>query len=655
MAVKRLFFLVLCLDLLINSHVIGQQISEKTVTENNILFSEEFENNNNEWIINNNWIKGKLQDGNYTVTSRNYRNQTGLTFKPVPYDLNKDVEIETSFRIKKGIAAFIFGVSEDFDHYRVELTDKKNSLDILRDNTKTKKVEKLFSGSLKSTVSYDNPVNILIRKTGKNYTFFINEEQAFQTSQIDPQGNQLGFGVGLNSEITADFIKVKYIDNNTGSAVAIRSTQSESKNLDIKWISPSGERTKLDSYQGRIRAGIRSESGIKSILVYINGISKGEPEIRTEPGEPGLFTVEKMLSFGPGENSVYIIVSNNEGQARSDIRYFTNPEATVPVVTWQNPETSPVVANSASIDVEACIKSSTDLKSVRIMVNGISLTEDNVFQPSGIDECNYLWKNPVILKEGDNSVFIIAANAAGSKTSEELIIKYQPALEEKRIALVIGNSNYGSKSSLKNPLNDANLMASTLQIMGFDVIKRIDADKKTMESAIREFTEKLPQYNVALFYYAGHGNQVDGTNYIIPTDAMLTTPEACQFEAIKVDFIVSQFERYPKNTNIVILDACRDNPYAAWERGSLNGFKAMSFSNGTIISFATSEGATAADGKGANGLFTEELVRQMYSPQTIENVFKKTRIEVSKKSNGRQVPQEWTKLVGDFYFVKENK
>jgi uncharacterized caspase-like protein len=81
----------------------------------------------------------------------------------------------------------------------------------------------------------------------------------------------------------------------------------------------------------------------------------------------------------------------------------------------------------------------------------------------------------------------------------------------------------------------------------------------------------------------------------------------------------------------------------------------MSFSNGTIISFATSEGATAADGKGENGLFTEELVRQMYSPQTIENVFKKTRIEVSKKSNGRQVPQEWTKLVGDFYFVKENR
>ena len=173
-----------------------------------------------------------------------------------------------------------------------------------------------------------------------------------------------------------------------------------------------------------------------------------------------------------------------------------------------------------------------------------------------------------------------------------------------------------------------------------------------MMAAIREFNEKLPDYNIALFYYAGHGNQVDGKNYLIPTDALLEKPGDCKFEAIAVDFVVEEFERYPDNTNIVILDACRNNPYASWARGGEAGFKAMSFSSGTIIAFATSEGATAADGKGANGLFTEELVKQMVVPQALESVFKKTRVEVRKVSNGQQVPQEWSKLNGEFYFRK---
>jgi len=171
-------------------------------------------------------------------------------------------------------------------------------------------------------------------------------------------------------------------------------------------------------------------------------------------------------------------------------------------------------------------------------------------------------------------------------------------------------------------------------------------------TAIREFNEKLPDYNVALFYYAGHGNQVDGKNYLVPTDALLEKPGDCRFEAIAVDFIVEEFERYQDNTNIVILDACRNNPYTAWARGGDAGFRAMSFSSGTIIAFATSEGATAADGRGANGLFTEELVKQMSVPQSILSVFMNTRAQVRKLSNGAQVPTEWNKLNGDFSFKK---
>jgi uncharacterized caspase-like protein len=173
-----------------------------------------------------------------------------------------------------------------------------------------------------------------------------------------------------------------------------------------------------------------------------------------------------------------------------------------------------------------------------------------------------------------------------------------------------------------------------------------------MELAIREFSKKLPNSTVALFYYAGHGVQVDGLNYLIPTDANLNDKGDCKFEAVSVNFVVEEFEQYPDNVNIVILDACRNNPFRSWARGGERGFKAINPTSGTIIAFATSEGSTASDGTGNNGLFTQELVKQMTVPQAIESVFKKTRVQVQKLSNGAQSPQEWSQLTGDFYFNK---
>jgi uncharacterized caspase-like protein len=171
-----------------------------------------------------------------------------------------------------------------------------------------------------------------------------------------------------------------------------------------------------------------------------------------------------------------------------------------------------------------------------------------------------------------------------------------------------------------------------------------------MEAAVREFSKKLKESNVALFYYAGHGVQVDGINYLIPIDAELQEKDDCKYEAVAVNFIVQEFEKYPDNVNIVILDACRNDPFRSWGRGSEEGFKAINPSSGTIISFATAEGSTASDGKGNNGLFTEELVKQMTKPQPIESVFKQTRIVVRKLSKNKQSPQEWSQLTGDFYF-----
>jgi hypothetical protein len=223
--------------------------------------------------------------------------------------------------------------------------------------------------------------------------------------------------------------------------------------------------------------------------------------------------------------------------------------------------------------------------------------------------------------------------------------------KERRLALVIGNADYQYSGKLKNTVNDANLMATTLDELGFDVIKKTNASKSEMEQTILEFSRELGKYNVALFFYAGHGIQLDGTNYLIPVDARLDDKLAAQFEAVDVGKLVSQFERHPNNINIVILDACRNNPFKSWSRGGETGFKAMPAPSGTIIAFATGEGATASDGSSENGLYTSHLVKQMKIPQRIEDVFIQTRVDVRTSSKNQQSPQEWSQLTGKFFFA----
>jgi len=222
--------------------------------------------------------------------------------------------------------------------------------------------------------------------------------------------------------------------------------------------------------------------------------------------------------------------------------------------------------------------------------------------------------------------------------------------QEKRLALVIGNAAYQNGGALRNPVNDANLMATTLQELGFEVIKKTNADLRTMQLATADFTNRIVNYDVALFYYAGHGIQVEGVNYLIPVDAKLEEKVMCKFEAFDVKFINEAFAQNQSNVNIMILDACRDNPFRSWMRSSASrGF--VSLSNqpaGTIIAFATREGETAADGTGNNGLYTEKLVQELKVAQNITEVFQNTRTKVLSASGSTQCPQEWNMLTGNF-------
>jgi hypothetical protein len=365
------------------------------------------------------------------------------------------------------------------------------------------------------------------------------------------------------------------------------------------------------------------------------------------------YVLEKLVSLNPGENNLYMVATNSGGTTKSDLRYLTNPPTNPPVISWAIPLETKTIVSSEVVMIEVCIKSATDLKSAMIYVNGIPQVTEMMFASPQQGDCNYRLVKPVILREGKNSLIVNATNFAGSNNSESREILYQTTLiAEKRLALVFGNSDYGNSGTLKNPVNDANLIEGTLKTLGFEVIKKLNAKKIEMEQAIREFSEKLPEYNVALFYYAGHGMNVEGSNYLLPTDAVLNKKSDCQWEAIEVNKIIAQFEQVPENINIIILDACRNNPFKSWVRGGEQGFKMLNPVSGTFISYATAEGATAADGSGLNGPFTEELVRQMVVPQSIFEVFMNTGNQVRKRTNNTQQPTYQVNLSGNFWFKK---
>jgi len=663
-ALKSLLLLISLMLFQINSLLAQQSYLAYNAGAKSGLFSDSFDNNSNQWITDNLWVRGMVEAGYYTITCKNYEGSTGLSYKAVPLAGGTDYEIEAAIKVNSGTGALVFGMTDKYDHYRIEISDN-NTLEVIKDTpSKGKKLEKLFKGPGIFQIKPDFYNKLTVRCVDAVYYIFANEVLVGQFNDIKSEGNGIGFNVGTNSEISVDFLVVSYLNRQTSPALATREATAPNRPAEnvtfttssagpqISWVSPSRSNTILESFSAKVRASVKSSSGLKSVLFYLNGVSKGEGEILPSAEDNQTFVVEKSLNFGPGENNVYVVATNSEGTVKSELRYFTNPSAVVPVVTWSNPENSSTLVNKESFTIGACIKSPTELKSVKLLVNGSIQSEDNVFQVSNMGDCNYNWQSSIVLKEGDNNIYVIATNIAGSTTSEKRLIKLQPALAERRLALIFGNAQYENSAPLKNPVNDANLMEGTLKELGFDVIKELNAGKEEMMNAIREFNEKLPAANVALFYYAGHGNQVDGKNYLIPVDAKMEKAGDCKFEAIPVDFIVEEFERYPENTNIVILDACRNNPFAAWARGGEAGFRAMNFTSGTIISFATSEGATAADGKGANGLFTEELVKQMVIPQSILNVFMNTRVQVRKLSNNQQVPTEWNKLNGDFFFKK---
>ncbi len=231
-----------------------------------------------------------------------------------------------------------------------------------------------------------------------------------------------------------------------------------------------------------------------------------------------------------------------------------------------------------------------------------------------------------------------------------LAVLAAPALAAKKVALVIGNGAY-PEAPLKNPPNDARAIAATLKRQGFEVLLKENASKAQMNDIVADFGEKLAEGDTALFFFAGHGMQVQGRNYLIPTDARITSEQRVRLETLDVEAVLDQMAAARARVSMVILDACRNNPFERRFRSIGGGLAQINAPEGTMIAYATSPGKVAADGDGSNGLYTQELLKALGQPGLkVEDVFKHVRIGVARASNGLQVPWEASSLTGDFYF-----
>jgi formylglycine-generating enzyme required for sulfatase activity len=219
-----------------------------------------------------------------------------------------------------------------------------------------------------------------------------------------------------------------------------------------------------------------------------------------------------------------------------------------------------------------------------------------------------------------------------------------------KVALIIGNSKYKA-DPLPNPVNDAADMAGVLQTLGFEVILEKDADKNAMVGALRTFHKKLGAAEIGLFYYAGHGMQINGDNYLIPVRHAIAEEFEVESEAISANRILSAMESAGNPLNIVILDACRNNPFQSF-RGAQKGLAEMKAPRGTIISYATSPGSLAEDGRGRNGTYTEALLKNFQVPGLdVQKMFNQTGLDVMEKTDGRQMPWVSTTPFPDFFLA----
>lgn len=404
------------------------------------------------------------------------------------------------------------------------------------------------------------------------------------------------------------------------------------------------------------KIGVQSDSKIRDVNVYVNGVSTYNFTPIQDNGYN--MTLDLTVDLNDGDNTLKIMVRNAVDTATLE-KNVTLQNQNIATIDWLN---FPPTTSERKFALKAGIKSTSKIESWTVTTNGIV---ERGINPVGNDGYSLTIDKMLTLAEGDNTIKIEVKNADGIAMAEKKVTytpnKNTPGIQQKRIALVIGNSQYqGKVGVLVNPQHDAEDIRNKLQSLGFDVMSLYDGTKNEMNDSINDFVNKARFYDVALFYYAGHGMQLQttdgGTNYLIPVDAQLVYD--CDSEnCINANHIVSQLEHSGCNVRLVVLDACRDRPnLLPCQRGSSpDGFSVIKSAVGTYIMYSTREGQKASDGKGRrNSPFAEGMLKYLDEPNLpLEHFFKKVGEWVDEKTNYQQSPWPSGRIRGDFYFNKK--
>ena len=327
-----------------------------------------------------------------------------------------------------------------------------------------------------------------------------------------------------------------------------------------------------------------------------------------------------------------------------------------PAINWVTPIKNETTTTNSEVKLQLCIKSTDAIEYIRVYNNDTLVLNNAVRGYNVVDEsCDYNFNRMLNINPGVNRIKVVTKNIGGEASSTIKTIKYDAGSSgyTKRYALIIGNSKY-EIGTLRNPSNDAKAMAAKLKKMGFEVMLFTDLTEDQMKKHIREFGDKITKNKgVGLFYYAGHGLQVSGENYIVPVDAHINSLQDIEEETVNLSRITGEMAYAKNDLNIIILDACRNNPFEGSDDGGSKGLASASAPSGTFLAFATAPGSVAADGSGKNGLYTQELLKALnMQGLRIEDVFKEVRRNVYKISNKQQTPWENSSIFDDFYFKK---
>lgn len=340
-----------------------------------------------------------------------------------------------------------------------------------------------------------------------------------------------------------------------------------------------------------------------------------------------------------------------------------NNVAAISKITWQS--NFPATTNTPTLDLKACVETPETIKEYILVQNGQRSFTARGLIVQQANDCFNAFNKTVTLKTGENQFQLIAQSNAGELKSEVFTITYNPnatasnalsnpSKPQRRLALIIGNAAYPT-AGLKNPVNDATDIAAALRAMGFEVISATNTNRLKMNTAIDDFGTRLKNYDLGFFYYAGHGLQVKGENYLVPIDAVPKSQGEVEYECYPVGKILAKMEEAANQANIIVLDACRDNPLQrSWSRSTgSNGLANINAPQGTFIGFATSPGSTAADGTGRNGVYTGALLEHIRKPNlTVDQLFNAVNGTVKKLTNNLQIPWKASSMSEDLYLTK---